>query len=970
MSAEELEGGLRMMRRILYSLIALCCGWSQFSFGAAKPMAVRGIMDLQGHSLDSVLELRGDWAFYWQNQFTPEQLESHSEDPSFINVPNSWYQDRRHKFSMFGSGTYRLHILLNESQQHQQLAVSWPEIWTASRIFIDGQLVASYGIASPAADQHQGGTGVGMFVFTPRQTSFDIVVQVSNFDIFLAGISKPMSIGTTLAVVQHKNWAFAMDIFVIGALFVMGIYHLCLFALRTEDASTLFFGFFCLAVLSYTLATGRTIPLMELWTNTTFAVRLRYLNLGWVLATLMFIWFAYHLFKENYSRRVAWVGTWIAIPFGIFQLVTPPWLFVNAGLGFQFGALLIAAYTCRVAWQARRIEGNGSLIFLGGVLVLLLCTINDMLTTPGVINTPMSGGAGVFSFIFFQSYLIARRFSFAFIKIKVSEGEIRHLSEDLKSERDTVLTLNQNLEKIVEEKTRDIRSIMEHLPLGIFAITGADCIIAKEHSRLLGQILDVDKVDGMKATDLLFADSQLSTDEKSQAISCIQASMGELDVNFEANISSLPIELQRKTRNGQLRTYDLTWDPIINEDNLIDKILVTIRDVTELRGLQEKAKDQQEELEFIGEILNVATPRFLRFISTCNQLMDENERLLKSKGLAHKDVELLKMLFINMHTMKGAARSLYFKKMTHIFHDVEQYYAHLQKDLHQEWNIDKMCEDLKEARRIVTIYEKVAREKLGRDSEQSMLVEFRLQEIQHYYRNLTHMRQHPGLPQDLKKPLIEMSGSFFRRIFTPARTVFDDISLCLPTLAKDLHKTEPEVQLIDHNALISPQGEELIRNAFVHILRNSMDHGIEYDEERRRKGKPSTPVISIELKRDRDQIKILYSDDGRGLNMGRLREIGLEQNLLGINDLEDMDKIAALIFDSGMSTASRVTEISGRGVGMCAVEKYLKDYGGSIRIILHPERSATDHHYPFSFEMALPLELFAEALPVEMTQAA
>ena len=557
-------------------------------------------------------------------------------------------------------------------------------------------------------------------------------------------------------------------------------------------------------------------------------------------------------------------------------------------------------------------------------------------------------------------------------KIANQLKDIENLNETLKQKHADIKELNATLERKVDEKTRDIRSIMQHIPLGVFTITGPNLNIAKDYSRHLSEMFGIDNLTGSCATDLIFNCSHLSSDEINQAVQCISSSIGESHINFLANAKLLPIELRRTFENKQSHIYDLTWDPITDDNgDIVDKILVTIRDVTELRGLQEIAQDQQEELEFIGEILKISPQRFSRFIHTCHGLINENERLLEAVTTPEAgDLELLKLLFVNMHTMKGTARSFYFKKMTKIFHEIEQYYAKLQSESEPDWDLERMRQDLRDARIIVSNYEQIAREKLGRNSQQAQIVEYSLNHIQRNYDLLSDIRHRNELSGEAQHKLFSVTRSFFERLFTSAREVFTDIGLCLPTLAKDLEKSEPKFELEDHDILMHVKVEEMIRNIFIHILRNSMDHGIESATERVRRGKDPVGLIRIELSTSYDRLKIRCFDDGRGLNLSRIREIGLRRELITPVTAAIPEHLADLIFDSGLSTSKRITDISGRGVGMDAVRRYLAEYGGTIRVIIAREKVNNDDFYPFELLIELPMNLFSLPLSETENQAA
>lgn len=530
------------------------------------------------------------------------------------------------------------------------------------------------------------------------------------------------------------------------------------------------------------------------------------------------------------------------------------------------------------------------------------------------------------------------------------------LADQINHYKNQLQAYSKNLEYLVEEKTRDIRSIMKHIPLGIFMIK-PDLKIHKDHSHYIKEIFDHSDLESQDAMELIFSASNLSSDAKNQAINAIQSALGEELINFEVNCHALPLEIHRQDKSGETKIFDLTWNCILDTSEKVDKILVTMRDVTDWRKLQEQAKDQQEELEFIGEILRVPSSRFLRFIRTCHDLIQENKKLIHSQ---EKNFEILKLLFINMHTIKGAARSLYLKKMTSVFHDVEQYYAHLQKNMSATWDVAKMEKDLDQAQRIVLFYENIAKEKLGRSCEQAQFVEFHIEHIESAYRDLSRASRGKSLAPDLAAGIEQVKILFSQKIFKSAKEVLQELCGSLPVLARDLQKAPPETRIQAEGLLIGEQAEELLRNIFVHIFRNGMDHGIETPAERIKKGKAPHGLINIEMKAVGDKMLICYSDDGRGINIAKIREIALAKDLITIDEARNLEKVASLIFDSGLSTARQVTDISGRGVGMNAVKRFVLQNHGTVEIRLDSNSDISQEYYKFSLEITLPLELFAE----------
>src|SRR5690606_31837599 len=117
-----------------------------------------------------------------------------------------------------------------------------------------------------------------------------------------------------------------------------------------------------------------------------------------------------------------------------------------------------------------------------------------------------------------------------------------------------------------------------------------------------------------------------------------------------------------------------------------------------------------------------------------------------------------------------------------------------------------------------------------------------------------------------------------------------------------------------------------------HMLRNAVDHGIELPDERARAGKPEMGRIVLSLGREGGDVLLRLADDGRGINLQRVREKAIERGLMSAtSQLSDQDVIQ-FILHAGFSTADKVTQISGRGVGMDVVHSEIKQLGGSMFI--------------------------------------
>jgi len=144
---------------------------------------------------------------------------------------------------------------------------------------------------------------------------------------------------------------------------------------------------------------------------------------------------------------------------------------------------------------------------------------------------------------------------------------------------------------------------------------------------------------------------------------------------------------------------------------------------------------------------------------------------------------------------------------------------------------------------------------------------------------------------------------------------------------------------------------EQIADPLVHIVRNSCDHGVEPPEERVKAGKSDTGSVTLEGKHEGGEVWILITDDGRGLNREKIMAKALEKGIVGteVKDWSD-DRVYKLVFEPGFSTADKVTDISGRGVGMDVVKRNIEKLNGRIDITSRPGQGST-------FTLRIPLTL-------------
>lgn len=185
----------------------------------------------------------------------------------------------------------------------------------------------------------------------------------------------------------------------------------------------------------------------------------------------------------------------------------------------------------------------------------------------------------------------------------------------------------------------------------------------------------------------------------------------------------------------------------------------------------------------------------------------------------------------------------------------------------------------------------------------------------------------------------------------PLSTVF----ALFPRMVRDLAKQQgKEVELLIEGGDISVDKRilEEMKDPLMHLLRNALDHGIEPPAERERQGKPRGGVVRLRAVREGSGVLLEVRDDGRGLNMEAIRQVALKHGLHDETTLASMTpvQLQQLIFLSGFSTSTFVTELSGRGVGLDVVRANVEHLKGDIRIESSPQQGTV-------MQVRLPLSL-------------
>jgi two-component system, chemotaxis family, sensor kinase CheA len=524
----------------------------------------------------------------------------------------------------------------------------------------------------------------------------------------------------------------------------------------------------------------------------------------------------------------------------------------------------------------------------------------------------------------------------------------------------SIVAFNEMIEKIqqssalLKQKTADIQAMLQNIQQGMLTVVDG-ALVHAEYSAYLEAIFETQDIAGRPVMELVFDHTDLNADVRSQVDAAIHACIGEDAINFTFNQHLLVNEVAKTMADGRVKTLDLSWSAITDENDTVMRLMLCVRDVTELRQLAAEAGEQKRRLEMIGEILAVNEEKFHHFVDSATGFVNENERIIRQH--AQPDSAALAELFRNVHTIKGNARTYSLQHLTSIVHETERRYDALRRnDVSEEWNQEVLIADLERVKEAIERYRTINDVSLGRKDagRRSSAEHYLMVDRGHIQESLRILEA--ADPVDVRS-LLTMRDSVRRTLrILGTETIEEALSgvlESLPSLARELGKEPPMMRIDDDGYRVNRQVSGTLKNVFMHLMRNSVDHGIETGVARVAQGKAAAGTINIEAGLDRGALQIKLSDDGRGLALGRIRSIASARGWLDADAQLSDELVADFIFHPGFSTAERVTEVSGRGVGMDAVRDFLKRENGSIELRFTDDRRGADYRL-FQIVVSLP----------------
>ncbi len=427
-----------------------------------KFQSEEGILDLtQVHVSENPLKLKGEWAFYWQELLSPEDIQNRlardGNHDRWISIPSSWLGYRLDGRRLNGTGyaTFRVGIELSEQDRNERLALRLPTIFHAYKLWVNGELLAEVGVVGQDKSSVTPQLATKLVFFQPENDKVELVMQVANFHHMRGGITKFIELGGSDVLTVRTNLRIVAEMFVTASLLVIGVYHLLLFVLRRKDKAPLYFGLFTLMFGIRSLLVGE-LMLTQLWPAFPWGLqfKIEYLILcsGGYIITRYFD----SIFPNYVSRWFHLVSRILTGAFCIVVVVTPAIIYTKMLpiIGVMVVLHMVYLMVGLVHAAVRRMEG--ALIFLLMSVVALVTVVNDFLYYNEWSPIGNTSPLGMLVFTIAQMILLSSRFT------RAATNEER-IARELQEANNKLTEMNMNLEQTVQERTQALSAAHDDL---------------------------------------------------------------------------------------------------------------------------------------------------------------------------------------------------------------------------------------------------------------------------------------------------------------------------------------------------------------------------------------------------------------------------------------------------------------------------------------------------------------------------
>ena len=630
----------------------------------------------------------------------------------------------------------------------------------------------------------------------------------------------------------------------------------------------------------------------------------------------------------NVMKSFAWLG-FLIVPLSFFlpySVGTKLWMF--GSLLLLLTILFAGIYKIKQGFRSAKYFVSAFVFMIVGTIISLFGILGIL---PNIFVINYAAIIGTALELVFLSMGLADRFNLVQEESLRVEREAKEIQKRYASD----------LEKEVKERTRElfeeknsVANLLDNMGQAVFTIDIEGVIQSKAVSKYSEELFGKN-IKGLDFYDLVFSNLPREGEEFSEIQFGLVTCIGADSLQWQLNKDLVP----RKTTiqvEGQTKVLDIRPNAIFDEGTIVD-IMMTITDITEKESLAKEMAIREIEESRRARVLHELAPpegkdislyskEIKIFLLETRDLIEENNSIFtateKKEVLSKEDFQVV---FRNLHTIKGSSRAYSLTNLSGFIHKIESEILELGEE-----NFKEIIASVESTHQEFEYYQKIAKEVFSISTDKGEIEETIFTEI--YKINIEILKRE--ISGYLREPSEENLKNLKKAEENLAKTPFlqhlQTFNKMVAELSEELKK-KIHFSCEGDELYLSGDAFNLLNDSIIHLVRNSIDHGIEKDRE----DKNTEGTLEIFCQEKEGHYILSIKDDGKGIDGQKISSRAIDKKITTLKDVSEMteeDKVN-LVFHPGFSTVEKVTELSGRGVGMDVVKKNIEKLGGTIKII-------------------------------------
>ena len=514
--------------------------------------------------------------------------------------------------------------------------------------------------------------------------------------------------------------------------------------------------------------------------------------------------------------------------------------------------------------------------------------------------------------------------------------------------RDEELALiNKNLEELVEQRTKQLKdqiktatSLLDNMQQSVFSMSSDGLIVppvSKFSEKVFGKVIS-----GRFIFDCLYKDLDLKGETYCNIKSAISTIFGETALQWDLMEHNFPKQVLLNVNNED-KTLKVAQTPILDDNGTLEKVLFVVEDITSVLRLEAERAVSDRNTRIIQELAKADLKQVKDFFLNSLELLQEIKSILHTKTLIKSEFNII---LRHLHTLKGNSRLYELSLISTLTHSIEDHLSNMNLTFNFSSNLfeinDQISQWIIKIEVQLSEYIEIGNRIFGIENENNLNNGFKMIEVIDVHFNqlkdaLDQIRvDHSQVNINL------LIDKFNLMLMVPVPPVLNRLAPMVQDLSKKIGKNV-EYSVKGDSITFDRNNVKLLGDSILHMIRNSLDHGIELPNERIALGKRPVGSIEVICKEEKEGSIILIRDDGSGINPEQIAQVALNKGLISQDEMKTLnrDQKIELIFLLGLSTKETVSELSGRGVGMNVVKSNIEKINGKLTIETEAKKGTT-----------------------------